>query len=131
MLVEPSLIDAGVFLEILLGQERADLCRATIAERQDRLIVTDFALHAIGLVLLRNKRRDLYRDFFRELAPRLDVRSLPVESYGMLLDYHERLNLDFDDAYQLSVASLFGFSLLTLDSDFNRAKDDVNVILLR
>jgi predicted nucleic acid-binding protein len=129
--IEGSLIDSGIFLEILLGQERMELCRAALKEREDNLIVTDFALHSVGLVLLRYKHLDAYREFFRDLAPRLDVRSLPVSEYPVLLDLHERYSLDFDDAYQLATASYFGFSLLTLDSDFIKAKDIVAVSLLR
>jgi hypothetical protein len=126
-----SLIDSGIFLEVLLGQERMELCRIALKEREHNLIVTDFALHSIGLVLLRYKRREAYQEFFRDLAPRLDVRSLPVSEYPLLLDITERYSLDFDDAYQLATASHFGLSLLTLDSDFNKAKEVVPVSLLR
>jgi predicted nucleic acid-binding protein len=126
-----KLFDSGVFLEVLLGQERAMLCRKVIEDHSDSLTITGFSLHAIGLVLLRNKRRDLYRDFFHDIAPRLRVLSLPVESYDTLLDYHERFNLDFDDAYQACTASLFGLELLTLDSDFARVKEIVKVTVIR
>jgi predicted nucleic acid-binding protein len=128
---EGSLIDSGIFLEVLLAQERMELCRAALKEREHNLIVTDFALHSVGLVLLRYNRHEAYKEFFRDLAPRLEVRSLPVSEYTLLLDVHERYGLDFDDAYQLSVASFFGLSLLTLDSDFSKAKDIVSISLLR
>jgi len=128
---ERSLIDSGIFLEVLLGQERMELCRTALKERENNLIVTDFALHSIGLVLLRYKRPEAYREFFSDLASRLEVRSLPVSEYSVLLDVHERYGLDFDDAYQFAVASHFGLSLLTLDSDFAKVKDLVKVSLLR
>ena len=67
----------------------------------------------------------------QDIAPRLRVLSLPVESYDTLLDYHERFNLDFDDAYQACTASLFGLELLTLDSDFARVKEIVEVTVIR
>jgi predicted nucleic acid-binding protein len=131
MVLERSLLDCGIFLEILLAQERAGLCESALKERESQLTITDYALHAIGLVLIRNKRRDLYKEFFRDLAPRLEVLTLPVEAYSTLLDYNVRFDLDFDDAYQLSVASLFGLSLVTLDSDFKKAQNEVKIILIR
>ena len=84
--IEGSLIDSGIFLEVLLAQERMELCRAALKERENNLILTDFALHSVGLVLLRYKRREAYLEFFRDLAPRLDVRSLPAAEYPFLLD---------------------------------------------
>ena len=131
MLDDQTLLDSGVFLEVLLDQERAALCRKIIADHSDRLTITDFSLHAIGLVLLRNKRPDLFKNFFNDLAPRLHVLTLPVESYDSLLDYNVRFNLDFDDAYQACTAALFGLRLLTLDSDFNRVKETIEVTILR
>lgn len=131
MPIDFSVIDSGVFLEVLLAQERAHLARTAIEQRQNRLIVTDFSLHAIGLVLLRNKKKELFKEFFEDVAPRLDLISLPIDSYTNLLDYHQRLNLDFDDAYQVAAAVLRGYSLVTLDSDFLKAKEEVNVVLLR
>ena len=131
MLDDRNLFDSGVLLEVLLDQERAALCRKVIAEHSDSLTITDFSLHAIGLILLRNKRQDLYKNFFHDLAPRLHVLSLPVESYDTLLDYHQRFNLDFDDAYQACTAGLFGLNLITLDSDFARMKETIEVSILR
>jgi predicted nucleic acid-binding protein len=128
---DKNLFDSGVLLEVLLDQERAVLCRKVIEDHADSLTITDFSLHAIGLILLRNKRQDLYQNFFRDLAPRLHILSLPVESYDTLLDYHTRFNLDFDDAYQACTASLFGLKLLTLDSDFARVKEIIDVTILR
>jgi predicted nucleic acid-binding protein len=131
MAVERVLFDSGIFLEVLLAQERAALCQTVIEEHQDLLAVTDFSLHAIGLVLQRHKRRDLYLEFFREMAPRVNVLTLPIERYESLLDYQDRYNLDFDDAYQLATASFFHLSFLTLDSDFNKAKENNEITILR
>lgn len=128
---EWMLTDSGVFLEVLLDQERAHLCRDALLRQSDHLTISDFSLHAVGLILLRYKRHDLFRNFFHDLAPRLRVLELPVESYDRLLDYHVRFNLDFDDAYQACIASFFGLRLLTLDSDFIRAKAEIDVQLIR
>jgi len=33
------------------------------------------------------------------------------------------MNLDFDDAYQYSVAKYYGLKIVTMDRDFERIKD--------
>ena len=39
------------------------------------------------------------------------------------LNVRKSLNLDFDDAYQYSVAKYYGLKVVTMDRDFERIKD--------
>ena len=37
-------------------------------------------------------------------------------------------DLDFDDAYQFQVARDYELSIVTMDKDFNRARDELEII---
>jgi hypothetical protein len=50
------LVDTNVFLEILLSDSRSDEARELLENSNGHeLFVSDFALHSIGLLLLRRK----------------------------------------------------------------------------
>ena len=42
--------------------------------------------------------------FLSDVVARIDIVSLSNESYPFLLEFKEKYNLDFDDAYQCKVA---------------------------
>ncbi|HMQ70572.1 MAG TPA: hypothetical protein PKA90_16455 [Ignavibacteria bacterium] len=47
--------------------------------------------------------------------------SLIISDQFKLLENIRSYNLDFDDAYQLTVANKFNFTLVSFDSDFDRS----------
>jgi len=49
--------------------------------------------------------------------------------YGGVVDARRRFNLDFDDAYQYSVAKHYGLRIVTMDRDFEGV-EDVEVLFL-
>jgi len=55
--------------------------------------------------------------------PNIKLLSLPMEQYKEVVNVRKSLNLDFDDAYQYSVAKYYGLKVVTMDRDFERIKD--------
>ncbi len=49
--------------------------------------------------------------------------SLPIELYGEVVNARKSLNLDFDDAYQYSIAKYYGLKVVTMDKDFEGIGD--------
>jgi len=56
------------------------------------------------------------------------VLTLGKENYANISKISRKYDLDFDDSYQLTVASEFKLTFVTLDSDFNKLKKDYNII---
>ena len=54
--------------------------------------------------------------------------TLGKENYANISKISRKYDLDFDDSYQLTVASEFKLTFVTLDSDFNKLKKDYNII---
>jgi len=46
-----------------------------------------------------------------------------LELYSEIVSIKRRLNLDFDDIYQYSVAKFYKLKLVTMDRDFKKVKD--------
>ena len=61
--------------------------------------------------------------------PNVKLLSLPMEKYIEIINVKKSLNLDFDDAYQYSVAKYYGLKIVTMDKDFEKIKD-VEIIFL-
>ncbi len=114
------LTDTNVFLEILLEQEAAARCKAFLTERVGQIILLDFSLHSIGVILLRQKRAELFQSFLADVLPNVRIVGLASQAYDLVINAHHEFSLDFDDAYQVSVAVSQGSSLATLDRDFKR-----------
>jgi len=117
------LVDANVWLELLLDQERAAQVRDFLrAVPLDDLAITDFALHSVGVVLARNKRDDLFVRFISDLLVDTGVRyvSLDFADLMVMAKTRERLPLDFDDAYQYVAAEKHDLTLVSFDADFDR-----------
>ena len=116
-------VDANVWLELLLDQERAAQVRDFLRTVPlDELAITDFALHSVGVVLARNKRDDLFVRFISDLLVDTGVRyvSLDYADLMAVTKTRERLPLDFDDAYQYVAAEKHDLTLVSLDVDFDR-----------
>jgi len=117
------LLDANVFLEILLEQERADEAR-TLLKRTSKheFFLSDFSLPSIGLLLLRQKRHAAFEQFVKDMLfdAGVTLTGLFPEDMMAVTDAAQRFNLDFDDAYQYVAAAKSGLTLVSLDGDFAR-----------
>ena len=93
------LVDTNVFLEILLGQEKMELCQQFLNEKQGNIYISDFSLHSIGVILFRHKKAEIFQSFI-------------------------------DDSYQYMIAKENGFTLVTLDTDFKKIQDEIDILFL-
>ena len=117
------LVDTNIFLEILLGQDKKEVCKRFLAKNIGNLNITDFYLHSIGVILFRYSKEDIFRKFVEDVMPDTKILSLPMELYRDIVIVRKNLNLDFDDTYQYSVAKYYGLKVVTMDKDFEKIKD--------
>jgi predicted nucleic acid-binding protein len=117
------LVDTNIFLEILLGQDKKEVCKRFLAKNIGNLNITDFSLHSIGVILFRYSKEDIFRKFVEDVMPDTKILSLPMELYRDIVIVRKNLNLDFYDTYQYSVAKYYGLKVVTMDKDFEKIKD--------
>ena len=55
--------------------------------------------------------------------PNTQLLTLPIEQYREIANIKMGLNLDFDNAYQYCVAKYYGAKIVTMDKDFEKAKN--------
>ncbi len=93
------------------------------------LNITDFSLHSIGIILFKYGKEEIFRKFIEDIMSNIKLLSLPPELYGEVVNARKSLNLDFDDAYQYSVAKHYRLKIVTMDKDFEKVKD-VEILFL-
>jgi predicted nucleic acid-binding protein len=117
------LIDTNVFLEVLLSDSRAVEARKLLDNVGDHdLFVSDFALHSIGLLLLRRNLSQVFVHFLVDTIEGMGTVMLSLTERELLtvVDNVSAFGLDFDDAYQYSVAEKYDLTLVSFDGDFDR-----------
>jgi predicted nucleic acid-binding protein len=125
------LIDTNVFLEILLEQALREQCKQFLIDNLADICISDFSLHSIGVVTFRKNKANLFTRFTQDMLPHLDLLTLPKSDYAQINTMAQSLNLDFNDAYQYSIAKCYDLKLVTLDNDFKDLNlNDVTVIFL-
>lgn len=124
------LIDTNVFLEVLLSQEKKGICKDFLDANVENLYISDFSLHSIGVILFKNDKEKIFQKFANDIIPKVEIITLLKEAYKDLADIRSNLGLDFDDAYQFNVAKEYDLKIVTMDRDFEKAKDRIEVIFL-
>ncbi len=123
------LLDTNIFLEILLSQEKSNVCKTFINSHYHEIFISDFSLHSIGVILFRHKKHDIFIEFLRDVISKIRVLNLPSSEYVKLFLSAKKYELDFDDFYQYRIAKYYDLQIVTMDSDFKKIKD-VNVNFL-
>ncbi len=115
------LVDTNVWLERMLGQDNASVAAKFFdTVPTDRICISDFALHSIGVILHRLKRLDLLTEFIQDLFIHGSVQQVairPEDLKAVARNVREQ-GLDFDDAYQMTAAHIHGLTIVTFDRDF-------------
>ncbi|MCL0094821.1 PIN domain-containing protein [Dehalococcoidales bacterium] len=122
-------MDTNIFLEILLEQDKKENCKRFLDDNVGNISISDFSLHSIGITLFRDGKEDIYQKFVEDIIPNTKLLSLPMELYRGVVSARKTLNLDFDDAYQYSIAKHYGLKVVTMDRNFERIKE-VDVLFL-
>ena len=113
------------FLEIILSQEKAkDAKNLLLKSAQHEFFITDYSLHSIGLLLFRRKQHQAFQAFTQDVLVNGGIRLLSLHSNDMesVVSSAQQFSLDFDDAYQYTVASKYEITLSSFDSDFQRTE---------
>lgn len=86
------------------------------------LRVSDFSLHTIGVIYIREHKHREFLTFIDEdiIASGIRVLSLMPDDFSKITDAARNFHLDFDDAYQYAVAERDSLSIVSFDRDFDR-----------
>jgi predicted nucleic acid-binding protein len=116
------LIDTNIFLELFLGQEKAEDCEKfleTVSRGSIEAIVTRFSIHATEAILNDPK---LILQFIRNIQNSLglDVYETSLEDEVVTSMLMDKIKLDFDDSLQYYVAKKFGVeAIVSYDRHFD------------
>ncbi len=122
------LVDTNIFIEVLLKQEKQELCKKFLSANIGKINISDFTLHSIGVILFRYDQADLFKRFVADIIANAStpVLSLPQTMLLNVAQAKKDFNFDFDDAYQYTVAKHHGLKIITMDKDFQAvASSDV------
>ncbi len=117
------LVDTNIFLEILLDQKRSSDCKYFLEKNYDKIFISDFSLHSIGVILYKYKKKKIFEKFIKDILSEIKISNLPSKAYFNFTNTKNLPNLDFDDLYQYSVAKYFELEIVTMDLDFKKVKD--------
>jgi uncharacterized protein len=117
-----KLLDTNIILEILLGQPKAAIAQRFInSQKKNSLVLSNFSFDSIGLKLYWAKRTQDLSQFGLDLkAASIDILALEPQDLGTLANNIQTWKLDFDDAYQYTLAKKLQLSLVSFDADFDR-----------
>jgi hypothetical protein len=118
-------LDTNIFLEYILRRSRVEEVR-DFFRRADLSVlhISDFSLHTIGVIYLRERKSREFLTFVHEdiIASGIRVISLTTDNFSKITEAADRFHLDFDDAYQYAVADRYGLSIVSFDKDFDRTE---------
>jgi predicted nucleic acid-binding protein len=120
-------IDTNIFLEYLLGQEKAEACLLAIEKLIDtgeEAFISSFSLHSIEVILVRKNLIKELDTFLNTLAglQLIRVYYTTVKEEKEVLEVMSKTGLDFDDSIQYHLARKLNADLLTLDKHFDNVK---------
>jgi len=122
-----TVIDTNIFLEYLLGQEKAEACFNAvekIIESGEEAFLSSFSLHSIEVILARKNLVKELKAFLNTLEGLLFIRVYytTVNEEKEVLEVMSKTGLDFDDSVQYYLARQLNADLLTLDRHFDKVK---------
>ncbi len=104
------LIDTNIWLERLLDQEKSETVSLFLDQIPlENVFVSDFSVHSIGVILSRSKKFDVFSNFLNDLFLNAQIEQLSLSPGELMhvISNMQEFNLDFDDAYQLSVSQKY------------------------
>ncbi|MGC8856870.1 MAG: PIN domain-containing protein [Anaerolineae bacterium] len=88
------------------------------------LAITEFSLYSIGIILTRLQKDKVFEDFLSDTIEDSGVIRVRLDTADLkrLLSIRQQFPMDFDDAYQYVAALKYDYTLISFDSDFDRAE---------
>ena len=126
----PFLFDTNIFLEVLLGQEKKKICKELLSANIENLYISDFSLHSIGVILLKQKKPKVFEEFLSDVLKYSRIVSLPKDKYIEVTKISQKFYLDFDDSYQTAIAQEFNLRIATMDRDFTKVVNIIQVDII-
>lgn len=124
------IIDANIFLELLLKQEKSDKCKIFLNKTVNGEInaaLSDFSIDSIIISLARNKIDiDIIKQFLQKLVRSKGIRVYSVNLKDRLnaLVFMEKYNLDYEDALILqSAVSTGSEEIVSFDKHFDKINE--------
>ena len=118
------LVDTNIWLERLLDQEKSNDVKVFLEKvPSERLFISDFTLHSIGIIMAKLERFKDYYKFIDDLFVNANITQIglnPIDTDEVIKNI-ERLKLDFDDSYQYSISQKFDLEIVSFDKDFEKA----------
>jgi predicted nucleic acid-binding protein len=117
------LVDTNVWLERLLDQERSAEVGQFLAQTPTgQLMMSDFALHSIGVILDRLGKRHVLLQFVDDVFIQggVTLASVQPEAMHHLAEAMDQFDIDFDDAYQYVAAEQADAMIVSFDTDLDR-----------
>ena len=117
------LVDTNIWLERLLEQERWEEVRDFLdAFPSDYFSITDFAFHSIGIALCKLKKNEKFLQYIRDtfISGSVQLLHLRPNDSTKIVQVIDLYNLDFDDAYQYTIAEKYDLQIVSFDTDFDK-----------
>ncbi len=80
-------------------------------------------MHSIGVILYRYKKKEIFKEFIQDILSEIKILNLPSQEYAIFTNTTQLPNLDFDNLYQYSIAKYYDLEIVTMNSDFKKAKN--------
>ena len=124
------LVDANIFLELFLEQERMDRCKEFLNKTvngQIKAIISDFSVDSIIITMERNKLfKDKMKSFLQKLldSEGIKIYSVSIKDRMRALYFMEIYGLDYEDAIILqSALSSNCKEIVSFDKHFDKVKE--------
>lgn len=125
------LIDTNIFLEFLLGQEKADRCFSFIQnaanQKEAECIISDFNVDSILIALEKNnKSADEMKDLLIEIinCRGIEIYNISLDDRIKSIELMKKYNLDYDDAITLQAAIATGSKeIMSFDKHFDKVNE--------
>lgn len=121
------LADTNIFLEILLDQNGKEKCKKFLSKNLGNIVISDFSLHSIGVILFKKGYQHLFNQFINDIFPKIQFVTLTAKYYGNIAIVAKATGLDFDDSYQFCLSNENGFEIATMDKDFTKVSNRIQV----
>ena len=124
------LIDANIFLEVLINQEKTETCKKIhqeVKEGKKEAALTNFTIDSIIIIMNRNNvELSSIRLFIKSLSSYKGLTIYQISSKDRIqaTKWMKKYNLDYEDSIILQAAlSTKNKEILTLDHHFNKVEE--------